>query len=467
MNISTPSGDRQGDSEPLDPPPDLPDHPDAPLPPDPATLPAEPSSRVSTFAALHLRNYRLYFSGQIISNSGTWMQRIAQDWLVLEITDSPLAVGITTALQFLPMLMFGLFGGLIADRYSKRALLLVTQVIMGLLAVAIAVLTLTGNVEVWHIYAASIGLGLVSVVDNPARQVFVNEMVPPRLVRNAVSLNSGSFQIARMVGPAAAGLLIAAVGSGWAFAFNAVSFLGAIAALLLMDVTKLTPTEQAPREKGQVLEGLRYVRSRPHILWLIVLVGCIGTFGFNFAIILSAYAKHVFDAGPEIYGILNSAMAVGSVTGALLAARRATVRLAFLFGAAGSFSLSLILLGFIPWLIPFGLVIMLVGLLSITFNATANASIQLSTEPRVRGRVMSLYMLVFMGGTPIGSPIVGWVTDIWGAPVALILCGIICVLATVMCAALAARQSGVSLKVDLHRGAARRIAIVPRARPKG
>ena len=462
-------GDR-GDSgpldQPLDPPPDLPDVPDAPIPPDPADLPDPPRSKVSTFAALRLRNYRLYFMGQVVSNSGTWMQRIAQDWLVLEITDSPLAVGITMALQFLPMLLFGLFGGVIADRYSKRALLLVTQVIMGLLALAIAILTLTGHIEVWHIYAASFGLGLVSVVDNPARQVFVNEMVPPNLVRNAVSLNSGSFQIARMVGPAVAGLLIAAVGSGWAFALNAVSFIGAIAALLLMDATKLHPVEQAPRERGQLIEGLLYVKSRPHILWLIVLVGFIGTFGFNFAIILSAYAKHVFDAGPEIYGILNTAMAVGSVAGALLAARRATVRLAFLFIAAGAFSMSLVVLGFIPWLIPFGLVIMLVGLLSITFNATANASIQLSTEPRVRGRVMSIYMLVFTGGTPFGSPLVGLVTDVWGAPVALVLCGAICAIATVACAALAARQSGVSLRVDLRRGAARRLVMVPRTRPQ-
>lgn len=417
------------------------------------------------FAALRLGNYRLYFIGQVISNSGTWMQRIAQDWLVLELTDSPLAVGITTALQFLPMLLFGLFGGLIADRYPKRALLLITQVIMGGLALALAILTLTGHIDVLHIYVIAFALGLVTVVDNPVRQVFVNEMVPPQLVRNAVSLNSGSFQIARMVGPAVAGLLIAAVGSGWTFAINAGSFLATIASLLLMDAKQLTPTERAPRTKGQLREGLHYVRSRPRLLWLIVLVGFIGTFGFNFAIILSAYAKHVFDAGPETYGILNTAMAVGSVVGALLAARGTQVRLAFLFAAAGGFSVMLILLGFVPWLLLFTVLLVVAGLLSITFNATANASIQLSTEPRVRGRVMSIYMLVFAGGTPIGSTIVGAITEVWGAPAALIVSGAICVAATIACGALAARQSGIRLRVDLHRAAERRFILESRDDP--
>lgn len=445
--------------EPGDPPQDP---PPVDEPTGEATQTAAERSSVSMFAALHLKNYRLYFAGQVISNSGTWMQRIAQDWLVLEITNSPFAVGITTALQFLPMLLFGLFGGLIADRYSKRRLLLGTQIVMGLLALTLAVLTLTGHVEVWHIYAVAFGLGLVTVVDNPARQVFVNEMVPPQLVRNAVSLNSGSFQIARMVGPAVAGLLIAAVGSGWAFAINAGSFIATIASLLLMDATQLAPTEPAPREKGQLREGLRYVRSRPHLLWLIVLVGFMGTFGFNFMIILPAYAKYVFDAGPETYGILNTAMAVGSVVGALLAARRSRVRLAFLFAVAGGFSLMLVILGLVPWLIPFMALLVVAGLLSITFNATANATIQLGTEPRVRGRVMSIYMLVFMGGTPLGSPVIGAVTDAWGGPVALILCGAICIIATVACGALAARHAGVRVRVDLHRGVDRRFILEPR-----
>jgi MFS family permease len=453
------------DSEPSSPPPGAPGSP-PPSGPPPSTPPGAASGQdgpsVATFAALRLRNYRLYFSGQVVSNSGTWMQRIAQDWLVLEITNSPFAVGVTTALQFLPMLLFGLFGGLIADRYPKRTILLVTQSTMGLLALALAVLTLSGHIQVWHIYAVAFGLGMVTVVDNPTRQVFVNEMVPASLVRNAVSLNTGSFQIARMVGPAIAGVMISAVGSGWAFAFNAVSYLATIAALLAMNAAQLQRIPRAPRQRGQLREGLRYVRARPHILWIIVLVFFIGTFGYNFAIFLSAYAKNVFDSGADVYGLLNTALAVGSVVGALLAARRATVRLTFLFAASGGFSVMLVVLGLVPWLIPFVGLLVLTGLLNITFNTTANSTIQLSTDAAVRGRVMSLYMLVFMGGTPVGGPLVGAITDAWGAPVAIALCGGICAIASVACAALAARQAGIRLRVNLHRGVDRHLVLVHR-----
>jgi MFS family permease len=426
------------------------------------TWTTEPPRPVSTFAALRLRNYRLYFSGQVVSNTGTWMQRIAQDWLVLSITNSPIAVGVTTALQFLPMLLFGLWGGLIAHRSSKRTLLIGTQLTMGALAAILATLTLTGHIEVWQVYAAAFGLGLVTVVDNPTRQTFVNEMVPPSLIRNAVSLNTGNFQLARMVGPAVAGVLISAVGAGWAFAFNAVSYLAVIGGLLLMHTDELHPVQRAPRARGQVREGLRYVLNRPNLLWIVVLVFFIGTFGYNFAIILSAYAKDVFHSGADVYGLLNTALAVGSVIGALLAARRATVRLGYLFLTAGGFSIMLILTGLTPWLIPFAIVLVFTGLLSISFNTTANASVQLSTDAAVRGRVMSLYMLVFTGGTPIGSPLVGAITEHWGPAVSLILSGLICLAATIGCALLAARQTGVKVEVDLHRGAERRLVVVRR-----
>jgi MFS family permease len=425
--------------------------------------PTEPRTRprtVSTFAALKIRNYRLYFSGQVVSNTGTWMQRIAQDWLVLSITNSPIAVGVTTALQFLPMLLFGLWGGVIADRYPKRTLLIGTQLVMAVLAAVLAVLTLTGHVQVWNVYAAAFGLGLVAVVDTPTRQTFVNEMVPPALIRNAVSLNTGNFQLARMVGPAVAGVLITVVGSGWAFAFNAVSYLAVIGGLLLMNTRELQQFQRAPRAKGQVREGLRYVRNRPNLLWIIVLIFFIGTFGYNFAIILSAYAKNVFDSGAAVYGLLNTALAVGSVVGALLAARRATAKMGFLFAMSGGFAAMLILTGLTPWFIPFAIALVVTGWLSVSFNTTANATVQLSTDSAVRGRVMSLYMLVFAGGTPIGSPIVGAITEHWGAPMALIVSGTICLLATLGCALLAARQSGVRLTLDLHRGADRRLVVV-------
>ena len=409
------------------------------------------SDRVPTFAALRERNYRLYFTGQMISNTGTWMQRIAQDWLVLELTGSPLAVGITTALQFLPVSLFGLLGGLVIDRYPKRSILVVTQAVMGLLAGVLAALTLSGIVTVWDVYLIAFALGMVTVVDNPTRQVFVNEMVPAHLVRNAVSLNTATFQLARLVGPAAAGVLIAATGSGLAFAINALSYAATIVALLAMRTDLLRKLPRAPHEPGQLREGLRYVAARPHIVWIIVMVFFIGTFGYNFAVFLSAYAKNVFDAGANVYGLLNTAVAIGSVSGAVLAARRATVRLGFLFAVAAAFSALMIAAGITPWLLAFMGVLAVCGVASTSFSTTANASVQLASDPEVRGRVMSLYMMVFMGGTPIGGPIAGALTDELGAPAGMIICGTICLAATIACAALAAHQSGARLHLDLRR----------------
>lgn len=434
-----------------------------PEPPTPAGSepPAAASpARISTFAALRERNYRLYFSGSVISNIGTWMQRIAQDWLVLELTNSPFAVGITMALQFLPLMLLGLYGGVAADRYSKRILLIWTQTVMGLLAGILAVVTLAGSVSVWHVYAVAFGTGLVTVIDNPARQVFVNEMVPTGLVRNAVSLNSGSFQLARLIGPAVAGVLIAAVGSGWAFAINSVSFAATIGALAAMNPALLQKIPRAPRQPGQIREGLRYVRARPHLAWLIVLVFFIGTFGFNFAIILSAYAKITFHSTADLYGYLNTALAVGSLAGALAAARRATVRLGFLFTVSALFATSMIVLGLIGWVPLFMILLVPSGALAIGFNAMANATVQLGTDPEVRGRVMSLFMLVLAGGTPIGAPLIGGIADLWGAPAAFISSGVICLVATIGCAAGVARQAGLRLRLTLRRGADRHLAVV-------
>ncbi len=422
-----------------------------------ASHPAD-HGHTSTFAALRVRNYRLFFGGQVVSNTGTWMQRIAQDWLVLQITDSPLAVGITTALQFLPMLVFGLWGGLLADRYPKRRLLLITQTAMGGLAVMLAALTLAGAVQVWQVYLIALGLGLATVVDNPARQTFVNEMVPKDLVRNAVGLNSGNFQLARMLGPAVAGVLISAVGIGWAFALNALSYLAVLVALALMRPRELQRMPLRRRGPGQLREGLRYVRRTPALLWPIVLVFFVGTFGYNFAIILSAYTKDVFDSGADVYGLLNTAMAAGSVVGALVAARRTSATLSVLFLAAAGVGLGLIVLGLTPWFIPFVALLVAVGFISVTFNTLGNSSVQLASSPELRGRVMSLYMLVFMGGTPLGSLVVGWITEQWGAPLALVISGAVCVLAAVGAAVLAARSAGISVHLNLHRGEWRELA---------
>lgn len=405
-----------------------------------------PPVRPRTFAALHVRNYRLFFTGQVVSNTGTWMQRIAQDWLVLSLTNSPLAVGITTALQFLPMLLFGLWGGLLADRYPKRRLLMITQSAMLLLAATLAGLTVTGVVQVWHVYVIAAALGLATVVDNPARQTFVNEMVPHDLVRNAVSLNSGNFQLARMLGPAVAGVLISAVGIGSAFVLNAVSYVAVLTALAMMRPAELLPSPLVSRAKGQLREGLRYVRRTPALLWPVVLVFFIGTFGYNFAIILSAYTKDVFVSGADLYGLLNTAIAVGSVAGALAAARRSTARLALLFAVAAAVGLALIVLGLTPWFWPFVGLLVVVGFVSVTFNTLGNSTVQLASDPELRGRVMSLYMLVFMGGTPIGSLLVGWITQAWGAPTALIISGAICLVATLIAGLLALRGAGLRVR---------------------
>lgn len=428
----------------------------------PAVAPTPQGGSVALFASLRVRNYRLYFLGGMISNNGTWMQRIAQDWLVFSLTGSSFAVGITTALQFGPMLFLGLFGGLLADRFPQRRLLLISQVILAVLATTLAVLTLTGAVTVGAIYLIALGLGLATVVDNPARQSFVGVMVPPALMRNAVALNTGNFQLARLTGPAIAGVLIAWIGPGWAFAFNAISFVGVITGLLMMRTSELQRSPRAARGKGQLREALRYVRDRPHLVWTIVLVFFIGTFGFNFAIILTAFVGNVFHGGAGLYGFLNSTMAVGSLCGALLAARRSSARLRLLFTMAAVFSGMLVLIGVTSWLPLFCLLLAITGMAGVSFNSLGNSSVQLATDPMLRGRVMSLYFLVLMGSTPIGSLLVGWITEHWGAPIALVISGGTCLLASIGCAILAARQAGLAVRVDPRPGH-RHLVVAPRA----
>ncbi|POX39465.1 MFS transporter [Streptomyces sp. Ru73] len=417
--------------------------------------------RKGTFSSLRNRNYRLFATGQVVSNTGTWMQRIAQDWLVLSLTGSSAAVGITTALQFLPMLLFGLYGGVIADRLPKRKLLLMTQSAMGLTGLALAVLTLTGQVQVWHVYLVAFVLGLVTVVDNPARQSFVSEMVGPDDLRNAVSLNSANFQSARLVGPAVAGVLITAVGSGWAFMLNGLSFIAPIIGLLMMRSAELYPGKVVPRGKGQLREGLRYVAGRPDLIWPIVLVGFIGTFGFNFPIWLTAFVDKVYHSGAGTYGLLNTLMAAGSLAGALLAARRVTSRLRLLVGAALLFGVLEITASLAPTFWLYAVLLVPIGMCGLTINVTANSSVQLATDPAMRGRVMSLFMMVFMGGTPLGAPLVGWITDEFGARIGFLTGGAVSALAAVGVGLVLARIGGLRLKVDLRPGH-QHVALVPR-----
>ncbi|MEU7471887.1 MFS transporter [Streptomyces sp. NPDC044984] len=435
-----------------------PDPHDTPAAPDPT-----PARKTSMFSSLKVRNYRLFFVGQVVSNIGTWMQRIAQDWLVLSLTGSSAAVGITTALQFLPMLLFGLYGGVLVDRLRKRPTLLVTQIAMALTSLVLAALTLTGRVEVWHIYVAAFALGLATVVDNPARQSFVSELVGPGQLQNAVSLNSANFQSARLVGPAVAGLLITGVGTGWAFLLNGLSFVAPLAGLMLMRARELHAVERAPRGKGQLREGLRYVAGRPDLVWPIVLVGFIGTFAFNFPVYLSAFADDVFHGGAGAYSMFNTLMAVGSVSGALLAARRGTARLRLLILAALAFGALEILAAASPELWMFALIMVPLGLFSMTVNVTTNTSLQMATDPAVRGRVMALYMMVFLGGSPVGAPIVGWITDTYGARVGFAAGGAVAVAAAAVIGLILARVGGLRLSVGWHRGHPS-VRFVPRER---
>lgn len=404
------------------------------------------------FSSLRIRNYRLFFLGQVVSNTGTWMQRIAQDWLVLSLTGSSAAVGITTALQFLPMLLFGLYGGVLVDRLPKRPVLLVTQTAMGVTGLLLAFLTLSGHVQVWHVYVAAFAVGLATVVDNPARQSFVSEMVGPGQLQNAVSLNSANFQSARLVGPAVAGVLITGVGTGWAFLFNGLSFVAPIAGLLLMRARELHAVERAPRGKGQLREGLRYVAARPELLWPIVLVGFMGTFGFNFPVWLSAFADDIFHAGAGAYSLFNTLMAVGSLAGALLAARRGTARLRVLIAAAVGFGVLEIVAAAAPNLWLFALLMVPIGIAGLTANVTANTTIQMGTDPAMRGRVIALFMMVFMGGTPLGAPLVGWITDVYGPRAGFALGGLVSAVSAATIGLILARAGGLRLSFAWNHG---------------
>ncbi|MFD3585923.1 MFS transporter [Streptomyces sp. NPDC058683] len=432
--------------------------PSAPAP----TAPTTPASRRSSmFGSLKVRNYRLFFAGQVVSNIGTWMQRIAQDWLVLSLTGSATAVGVTTALQFLPMLLFGLYGGVLVDRLNKRRALFVTQTSMALTGIALALLTLSGHVHVWHVYLAAFVVGLATVVDNPARQSFVSEMVGPDQLQNAVSLNSANFQSARLVGPAVAGLMITGVGTGYAFLFNGLSFVAPIVGLLLMRARDLHVVQRAPRGKGQLREGLHYVAGRPDLTWTIILVGFVGTFGFNFPVYLSAFADDVFHAGAGSYSLFNTLMAAGSLAGALLAARRGTAKLRVMIAAAVVFGALELVAATAPSLWLFALLMVPIGMFGMTVNVTANTTVQMGTDPAMRGRVMALYMMVFMGGSPIGAPIAGWITDAYGVRAGLAVGGAIAAAAAMAIGLVLARVGNLRLSVGWY-GGHPRVRFVPR-----
>ncbi len=384
------------------------------------------------FSSLAIRNYRIYASGAIVSNAGTWMGRVAQDWVVLtELTDNDArALGIVTGLQFLPMLLLAPIGGAISDRFPKRRVMFATQSVMALTATLMGVLVLTGVIELWQMYLLALLQGSAAAIDSPARQAFVSEMVPADKIPNAVGLNSASFHGGRLIGPAIAGLLIAAVGTGPTFLVNAATFVAVLVALWAMNPRELTPSPRATG-KGRIREGIAYVRHRPDIILIMVLVFVHGTFGMNFQMTNALMATETFHRGVTDYGILGSVMAIGSLSGALLAAGRAKPRLRYLLGAMALFSACTLVLGLAPNFTVYLVALIPTGLAALTVMVTANSMIQLSVDAAVRGRVMALYMAVFMGGTPVGSPVIGWIGETFGARWTILIATLTCGLAVV------------------------------------
>ncbi len=377
-----------------------------------------------SFNSLEVPNYRRYFTGQLISLSGTWMQTVAAVWVILTLTGSGVAVGLTTALQFLPMLLIGAWGGLLADRFPKRRLLMTTQALMAIPAVGLFAVTATGVVAPWMVYLAVFAMGAVNAVDNPTRQSFVIEMVGPDRVVNAVSLNSVIVQAARIVGPAFAGILIATVGVVPCFALNALTFVAMILALWRMDPARLQAAPPARHEPGAIRAGLRYVLRTPELLVPLALMALVGTLGFNFQVVLPLLAKFSFQSGAMTYAALVSAMAVGSIVGALVNGHRGRTGPRLIAGGALAFGVSALLAAAMPTLAFEVPMLMLLGAAAVTFAATINSTLQLAVSPEMRGRVMALYSVVFLGSTPIGGPLTGWLAQSYDPRIALLLAGI-------------------------------------------
>jgi MFS family permease len=372
-----------------------------------------------SFDSLSVPNYRRYFAGQIVSLSGNWMQMVAEIWLVLELTDSGVAVGMTTALQFLPILLFGAWGGVLADRFPKRRLLMVTQALMALPAIALFAVTASGAVTPAIVFALVFARGMVNAVDNPTRQSFAIEMVGARRVVNAVSLNSLLVHSARLIGPGLAGVLIATAGVQPCFALNALTFVAMIFALWRMEPAQLETPPCMERERGAIRAALRYVRRTPELAVPLALMALVGTFGFNFQVILPLLARFSFDGGASAYATLVAAMGAGSVIGALATGAHGRTDARLIAGAALAFGILGTLAALMPSLLLEVPVVALLGASAVTFGAAINSSLQLSVEPQMRGRVMALYSVVFLGSTPIGAPLAGWLAEAYDPRIAL------------------------------------------------
>jgi len=402
------------------------------------TVAAVPTTRdtrtrlATTFRALRNRNYRLFWSGQLVSLSGGWMQRTAMAWLVIQITDSPLALGTMTMLQFLPMLLFALVGGVLADRFPKRRVLLATQIGIAIQATVLAVLVGTGAVELWQLYAFAVLQGLFNAVDNPTRNAFAMELVGPDDLANAVALNSGNFNLSRIIGPALGGFLIAAVSTAACFWLNAFSYLPVIVALIRMRAAEFydVPAPSRGSVARQLAEGLGYVVRTPNVFGLFIVIWALGAFGFNFLTFLPLLARYVYDAGAQGYGLLSSCLGFGSLLAVLVVASRERVTRRGMLCAAACFTVGLALIAVTPWYPVAAALLVVQGILSIAFSATAQTILQYAAPGQLRGRVMSLYTVLFAGMTPLGAIVIGGLSETFSVEAALLVAAALCGLGT-------------------------------------
>jgi MFS family permease len=390
------------------------------------------ASAQRTFSSLSNPNYRKFFLGQTTSLVGTWMQTTAQSWLVYTLTHSATDIGFVVALQTLPILLLGPYGGVIADRVDKRRLMIALQSMMGVQAAILAVLSITHVVTFLDVCVLAVVLGLNNCFENPSRQAFVLEMVGTVDLRNAVSLNSTMNNVARAVGPAVAGVVIAAFGEGWCFALNAVSFVAVVGSLMAMDKTSLQPSAPTQRARGQLREGLRYVAATPSLAFPLIMMGLVGMLAYEFQVTLPVVAERVFHGNSEVYGVLMAAMGIGAVAGGLWTAARGKTGLRALVRASAVFGVCMAFAALSPVLAVELVALAVVGFASVSFLSMANSTLQLATDPQMRGRVMALWAVAFLGSTPIGGPLIGWITNSAGARVGLGVGAASCLVAAVI-----------------------------------
>lgn len=430
----------------------------------PATVPLaismqRPAWR-DTFAALRMHNYRLYVVAQFLSNTAGWAQRIAVDWLVLEITGSVTLVGITIALQFLPTLVLSPWAGVVADRFPKRRVLIVCQSAVAALSAALALLAITGNAHLGLVYALVLAIGVMQTFDSPARSVFVSELVGPHHLRNAISVNASIFHLGALLGPAISGVLIVAVGSGWAIAGNVVATLIGVVLVLAMRGREIQTAPRSAGSKGRIREAARYILAKPSLFWTMVMVGVVAMFGMPMPALLAGMADTVYDTGAQGYGLYNSLVAIGALTGALLSTRRGSLRLRTIMIGAVIYGLLLMVAGLAPVYVFFLAVLPTIGFARLLYMTASETMVQLSSNLAIRGRVMSFWVMVVVGGQAIGGPLMGWFAEHLGPKTAMVISGAVPAAAAIAIAIVLAHSGRLRVKVTARRG--KWIAIVPR-----